>query len=90
MKIQTTIQIWQKQSWYIATCPELDFISQGQTKDEARANLMEVIDIQFEEMAELGTLYGYLEECGYIITDDNAISQFEMIGFEKLDMQVQQ
>jgi predicted RNase H-like HicB family nuclease len=89
MKIQITVQVWQKESWFIAKCPELDFVSQGQTKEEAKSNLMEVIDIQFEEMTELGTLNEYLEECGYRIYDDNAISLSEMVGFEKLDMQVQ-
>ena len=88
MNIQVTVQVWQKESWYIAKCLELDFVSQGRTKEEAKSNLMEVIDIQFEEMAEIGTLNEYLEECGYKISDNKAISLSEMVEFEKLEMQV--
>ena len=89
MKIQITVHLWEKESWFVAKCPELDFISQGRTKEEAKSNLMEVIDIQFEEMAEIGSLNEYLEECGYRISDDTAIPLSVMVGFEKMDMQVQ-
>ena len=50
---------------------------------------MEVIEIQFEEMSRMGTLEEYLDECGYEIKDNVAMPQTEMVGFEKLDMQVQ-
>lgn len=89
MQLRFSIQIWKKGSWFIAKCPELDFISQGKTKDVAQKNLMEVIEIQFEEMSDMGTLKDYLEECGYELNEDIAIPHTEMIGFEKLDMQVQ-
>jgi len=72
----------------LASCPELDFISQGNTRAEAQKNLMEVIEIQFEEMTKMGTLEDYLEECGYELNEGVAIPQSEMIGFEKMDMQV--
>jgi predicted RNase H-like HicB family nuclease len=45
MKPELSIQIWKKGSWFIARCPELDFVSQGRTKDEAKYNLMEVVEI---------------------------------------------
>ena len=89
MQLRFSIQIWKKGPWFIAKCPELDFISQGKTRDEAQKNLLEVIEIQFEEMSEIGTLKDYLEECGYELSEDLAVPQAEMIGFEKLDMQVQ-
>ena len=60
MKLKFSIQIWKKGVWFIAKCSELDFISQGRTKDEAQKNLMEVIEIQFEEMSDMGTLNDYL------------------------------
>jgi hypothetical protein len=43
----------------------LDFISQGKTREEAKNNLLEVIQIQFEEMSQIGALDEYLAECGY-------------------------
>lgn len=89
MQLRLSIQIWKKESRFIAKCPELDFISQGKTRDEAQKNLIEVIGIQFAEMSEMGTLEDYLEECGYDLNEGVAIPQAEMVGFEKLDMQVQ-
>lgn len=55
MQLRISVQIWKKGSWFLAKCPELDFISQGKTRDEAQKNLMEVIEIQFEEMSRMGT-----------------------------------
>jgi predicted RNase H-like HicB family nuclease len=43
------IELWKKGRWFIAKCPELDFISQGKTRDKDRKNLIEVIKIQFEK-----------------------------------------
>ena len=63
MNINITVEVWQKGEWLIAKCPELDFISQGASREEARKNLLEVIQIQFEEMEEAGTLDEYLAEC---------------------------
>lgn len=34
MDINITIEVWQKGKWFIAKCPELDFIAQGTTRDE--------------------------------------------------------
>jgi predicted RNase H-like HicB family nuclease len=62
MELNVTIELWQKGRYYVAKCPELDFISQGRTTAEAKNNLLEVIDIQFEEMAEIGTLEDSLTE----------------------------
>ncbi len=84
MKLHHTIQIWQKGSWFIARCPELDFVTQGKTLDEAQKNLLEVIEIQFEEMFKMGTFAEYLEECGYELQEDVAMPMSEMIGFQKI------
>jgi len=88
MKLKMTIETWSKGSWYVAKCPELDFISQGATPEEAKRNLLEVVDIQFEEMTETGTLHDYLQECGYHIEGDTAIPMSEIVGFEKQAIQV--
>jgi predicted RNase H-like HicB family nuclease len=40
----------------LARTPELDFISQGRTQEEAKRNLFEVVKIQFAEMKEMGAL----------------------------------
>ena len=46
-------------------CPELDVASCGRNIEEARKNLLEVIQIQLEETANLGTLKEFLENAGY-------------------------
>ena len=83
MKLPVIIESWKKGSWYLARAPELDFISQGRTPEEARKNLLDVISIQFEEMKNMGTLEEYLQECGFEVKDDALSPQIEIIGFEK-------
>jgi len=65
MDIEFNVEIVKKGQWYIARIPELDFVTQGATVDEARKNIIELAEIQFEEMKEMGTLEDYLEECGF-------------------------
>lgn len=64
MKLKMTIETWEKGMVFIAKCPELDFVSQGRSAEEAKRNLLEVVQIQFEEMKEMGTLDEYLQEGG--------------------------
>ena len=65
-----TEEIWKEGNMYTAYCPELDVVSCGKSVEEARKNLLEVIEIQLEETARLGTLKAFLEEAGY-----NSVSQ---------------
>ncbi len=60
-----TEEIWKEGNMYTAYCPELDVISCGRDIDEARKNLLEVIEIQLEETIKLGTLETFLEDAGY-------------------------
>jgi len=82
-KLNLTIKIGQKGDLCLASAPELDFTTQGQTFEEAKKNLFEVIKIQFEEMTKMGTLEDYLAEYGFIIRGDAIIPQKEIVGFEK-------
>lgn len=88
MKLRATIELWQKGEWCIAKIPELDFVAQGRTIDEAKANLLEVVGIQFAEMKEMGTFEDYLAECGYVMKDDIIEPENEIVGFEKQLLQV--
>jgi predicted RNase H-like HicB family nuclease len=49
-----TEEIWKEGNMYTAYCPELDVASCGRSVEEARNNLLEVIQIQLEETARLG------------------------------------
>lgn len=50
MKLNITIELWHKKDWYLAKSPELDFVAQGKTAEEAKKNLFEVINIQFQDL----------------------------------------
>lgn len=43
-----TVTIWREDDGYVSLCPELDVASQGDTVEEARANLQEAVDLFFE------------------------------------------
>ena len=50
MPIQTyTAVVHREESWYVAECPEVGVVSQGQTLDEAVANLKEATELYLEE-----------------------------------------
>ena len=51
-----TEEIWKEGNMYVAYCPEIDVVSCGKDIEEARKNLLEVIEIQLEETAKLGTI----------------------------------
>ena len=55
-----TEKIWKEGNMYTAYCPELDVVTCGRDVEGARENLREVIEIQFEETAKLGTLKVFL------------------------------
>lgn len=43
-----TATIWREENGYVSLCPELDIASQGETVEEARANLREAVELFFE------------------------------------------
>ena len=45
---QLTAVIEREGDGYVATCPELDVVSQGSTVEEARLNLVEAVEGFFE------------------------------------------
>lgn len=45
---QLTAVIERDNAWFVATCPEVDVVSQGKTIEEARANLLEAVELFFE------------------------------------------
>lgn len=43
-----TATIWRENDGYVSLCSELDIASQGNTIEEARANLREAVELFFE------------------------------------------
>jgi len=52
-KHQFTAIIEKEDNMYAALCPELDIASQGETVEEARANLKEAIELFFETASQI-------------------------------------
>ena len=70
---------------YTAYCPELDVVSCATDIEEARSNLLEVIKIQLEESARLGTLKAFLEDAGYDLNTSESTLQLDkqMVAFNQ-------
>ena len=88
-KIIATVEIWKEGRMFTAYCPELDVASCGHTPDEAKKNLKEVIEIQLEETAKLGTLNDFLAEAGYVIEDEVLKTEKKVVRFEELSIPVE-
>ena len=48
MKRPFTATVWRDGTWYVSQCLELDIASQGETEEEAIANLKEALELHFE------------------------------------------
>ncbi|MYF56169.1 hypothetical protein F4083_10015 [Candidatus Poribacteria bacterium] len=89
-KLVVTEEIWKEGNMYTAYCPELDVASCGRNIDEARKNLVEVIEIQLEETAKLGTLQAFLEDAGYDLSTSQLTLQLDkqVVSFDQLTVSV--
>lgn len=65
MKYQLTGVIERENGSYVSLCPELDIASQGSTIEEARANLIEAIEL-FLETASPQEIEGRLHNEVYV------------------------
>ena len=87
-KIIATVEIWKEGGMFTSYCPELDIASCGHTPEEAKKNLREVIEIQLEETAKLGTLKDFLVEAGYSLSDKVLKTKKKIVGFEEVSVPV--
>lgn len=65
MKIKLTEEIWREGNMYVSHCPELDIASCGESVEQAKRNLREVILINIEETKRRGTFEQFLQEAGF-------------------------
>jgi len=40
--------VWREGNWWVSRCLEVDIASQGETEEEALANLKEALELHFE------------------------------------------
>jgi predicted RNase H-like HicB family nuclease len=48
MKRQFAATVWREGNWYVSQCLEVDVASQGESEEEALANLKEALELHFE------------------------------------------
>jgi predicted RNase H-like HicB family nuclease len=48
MKRPFAANVWREGKWYVSQCLELDIASQGDSEEEALANLKEALELHFE------------------------------------------
>jgi predicted RNase H-like HicB family nuclease len=48
MKRPFAATVWREGKWHVSQCLELDVASQGETEEEALANLREAVELHFE------------------------------------------
>ncbi len=68
MTLSAVIQ--REDDMFVALCPELDVVSQGDTSDEAYANLQEAVELLLEDMSA--------EELNRRLANPVMVRQFEV------------
>jgi len=48
MKRQFAATVWREGKWFVSQCLEVDVASQGESEEEALANLKEALELHFE------------------------------------------
>jgi len=48
MKRSFPATVWREVDWFVAQCLDVDVASQGETEEEALANLKEALELYFE------------------------------------------
>jgi len=48
MKRPFAATVWREGSWYVSQCLEVDVASQGETEEEALANLKEALELHLD------------------------------------------
>ena len=74
---------------FVSYCPELDVAACGKTIDEAKKNLIEVVEINIEETKKKGTFIQFLNEAGFIESDGDTLAlKKELVGFEPIEINI--
>ena len=85
MKIKVTEEIWKEGNMYVSYCPELDMASCGESVEESKKNLKEVISINFAECRKMGVLNQLLQDAGFTEDQDNVLlARKELVSFPPL------
>jgi hypothetical protein len=91
MKVRFSEELWKEGGMFVSYAPELDMAACGESAEQARRNLLEVVQINFEEMRKMGTLENFLDAAGFDSSGepDTAVQlDKQLIGFETREVAV--
>ena len=86
MRIKLTEELWKEGNMYVSNCPELDIAACGESIEQAKKNLKEVILINLEEAQKMGTLDKLLQDAGFDETQDVLSLRKELVGFSPIEV----
>lgn len=69
------VKTTKKKDHYVAACPTLDVVSQGDTAETARDSLKEALRAFLGSCYERGVLEDVLKECGMILEKEGTLSE---------------
>ena len=88
MRIKLTEELWKEGNMYVSNCPELDIAACGESVEQAKKNLKEVILINLEEAQKMGTLDKLLQDAGFDETQDVLSLRKELVGFSPIEVAI--
>ena len=88
MRIKLTEELWKEGGMYVSYCPELDIASCGETVEQAKKNLKEVVEINLEEAKKFGTLNDLLNDAGFDKIEDVLALRKELVGFTPIEVAI--
>lgn len=63
--LKLPVAIKKRRKWYLASCPVFDVHSQGETREKAKENLIEALELFLVSCIERETLDKVLKDCGF-------------------------
>ncbi len=88
MKLKATEEIWKEGNMYVSYCPELNVASCGESIEQAKMNLKEVIQINIDETQKMGTFDQFLQDAGFVEEENIFFVRKELVGFSPLEVRV--
>ncbi len=81
MTLELPIKVVKKERWFIASCPALDIVDQGDTAEEAKAHLGGALIGFLVSCLAHGTLDEVLRDCGFspVLSDNPDETNLEEI-----------
>jgi predicted RNase H-like HicB family nuclease len=67
------MKLVKKRKCYVASCPVLDVVTQGDTEKKARDNLIDALTLFLTTCIEMGTLDDVLKQCGFRPSESKTI-----------------